>query len=392
MTRPDRAGGRGGRAREPRGGRRTGRGADPRPARRRARALAARRPGARRTRSTRCATLVVAGGKRLRPAFCHWAFVGAGGDPDDADRGRRRRRARAAPQLRPRARRHHGRLRPAPGRARGAPGVHRAARGGRVAGPVPPVRRGRGDPRRRLRVRLRRRAHGRRLARGPRASSTSCASSSASASTSTSARPRPAGATRRQARTIEWYKSGKYTVERPLHLGAALAGRLDELQAPLSAFGLPLGEAFQMRDDLLGVFGTRGRHRQARRRRPARGQAHAAARRRVGPGRRRRPGAARPGRRRRPRPPTRSPRSATCSSRRARSRRSRRASSALVDESLAALETRCRSPTTPRPRWPSSAASSPGATAEPTAPFRRREAAIDANPVRTGRRPAPPIG
>src|ERR671911_1803490 len=27
--------------------------------------------------------LVDAGGKRLRPAFCYWAFVGAGGDPDD---------------------------------------------------------------------------------------------------------------------------------------------------------------------------------------------------------------------------------------------------------------------------------------------------------------------
>jgi geranylgeranyl diphosphate synthase type I len=59
-----------------------------------------------------------------------------------------------------------------------------------------------------------------------------------------------------RARTIEWYKSGKYTVERPLHVGAALAGRLDELQAPLSAFGLPLGEAFQLRDDFLGVFGA----------------------------------------------------------------------------------------------------------------------------------------
>ena len=58
-----------------------------------------------------------------------------------------------------------------------------------------------------------------------------------------------------QAERIERYKSGKYTVERPLHLGAALAGRLDELADPLSAVGLPLGEAFQMRDDLLGVFG-----------------------------------------------------------------------------------------------------------------------------------------
>jgi geranylgeranyl diphosphate synthase type I len=57
------------------------------------------------------------------------------------------------------------------------------------------------------------------------------------------------------ARRISRFKSGKYTVERPLHLGAALAGRLPELAAPLSAYGLPLGEAFQMRDDLLGAFG-----------------------------------------------------------------------------------------------------------------------------------------
>ena len=60
-----------------------------------------------------------------------------------------------------------------------------------------------------------------------------------------------------QAARIERYKSGKYTVERPLHLGASLAGRLAELAGPLSAVGLPLGEAFQLRDDLLGVFGDR---------------------------------------------------------------------------------------------------------------------------------------
>ena len=57
------------------------------------------------------------------------------------------------------------------------------------------------------------------------------------------------------AHRIARYKSGKYTVERPLHLGAALAGRLDDLAEPLSAFGLPLGEAFQLRDDILGTFG-----------------------------------------------------------------------------------------------------------------------------------------
>ena len=59
------------------------------------------------------------------------------------------------------------------------------------------------------------------------------------------------------ARQIARYKSGKYTIERPLHLGAALAGALSSLEAPLTAYGDPLGEAFQLRDDVLGVFGDR---------------------------------------------------------------------------------------------------------------------------------------
>ncbi len=58
---------------------------------------------------------------------------------------------------------------------------------------------------------------------------------------------------------IARYKSGKYTIERPLHFGASLA-LSDSHQRSLftdifSEFGLPLGEAFQLRDDLLGVFG-----------------------------------------------------------------------------------------------------------------------------------------
>lgn len=61
------------------------------------------------------------------------------------------------------------------------------------------------------------------------------------------------------ARRIARYKSGKYTIERPLHVGAALAGRLDELAGPLSAYGAPLGEAFQLRDDILGTFGDEAR-------------------------------------------------------------------------------------------------------------------------------------
>jgi geranylgeranyl diphosphate synthase type I len=57
------------------------------------------------------------------------------------------------------------------------------------------------------------------------------------------------------AMTVLRYKSAKYSVERPLHLGAALAGGSASTLAELTAFGLPLGEAFQLRDDLLGVFG-----------------------------------------------------------------------------------------------------------------------------------------
>jgi geranylgeranyl diphosphate synthase type I len=60
-----------------------------------------------------------------------------------------------------------------------------------------------------------------------------------------------------QAERICRYKSGKYTIERPMHLGAALAApvRFDEIAPRLSAYGLPLGDAFQMRDDVMGAFG-----------------------------------------------------------------------------------------------------------------------------------------
>mgnify|MGYP006277431023 CR=1 FL=1 len=58
-----------------------------------------------------------------------------------------------------------------------------------------------------------------------------------------------------RARRVMRYKTTAYTIERPLHLGAALAGADDATFAAYSAFGVPLGEAFQLRDDLLGVFG-----------------------------------------------------------------------------------------------------------------------------------------
>jgi geranylgeranyl diphosphate synthase type I len=58
-----------------------------------------------------------------------------------------------------------------------------------------------------------------------------------------------------RARNVIRYKSAKYTIEHPLLIGGTLAGADDDLLATYSAFGLPLGEAFQLRDDVLGVFG-----------------------------------------------------------------------------------------------------------------------------------------
>jgi len=58
-----------------------------------------------------------------------------------------------------------------------------------------------------------------------------------------------------RALVVVRFKSAKYTVERPLHVGAVLAGADSSFVDALSAYGMPLGEAFQLRDDVLGVFG-----------------------------------------------------------------------------------------------------------------------------------------
>jgi geranylgeranyl diphosphate synthase type I len=58
-----------------------------------------------------------------------------------------------------------------------------------------------------------------------------------------------------RARWVAAYKSGRYTVERPLHLGATVAGASGRLVRGYRRYGAPLGEAFQLRDDVLGVFG-----------------------------------------------------------------------------------------------------------------------------------------
>lgn len=57
------------------------------------------------------------------------------------------------------------------------------------------------------------------------------------------------------AMRINRYKTAAYTIERPLHLGAAIAGADERLIAAYRTFGTDIGIAFQLRDDLLGVFG-----------------------------------------------------------------------------------------------------------------------------------------
>lgn len=51
-------------------------------------------------------------------------------------------------------------------------------------------------------------------------------------------------------------KSGNYTVRRPLEIGAAMSGCTDRTVTGLGHYGTAIGEAFQLRDDLLGVFGS----------------------------------------------------------------------------------------------------------------------------------------
>ncbi|QIK72939.1 polyprenyl synthetase family protein [Propioniciclava coleopterorum] len=55
--------------------------------------------------------------------------------------------------------------------------------------------------------------------------------------------------------TVVTWKSASYSVRRPLLVGAAAAGADEAQLAALTAFGQPLGRAFQYRDDVLGIFG-----------------------------------------------------------------------------------------------------------------------------------------
>jgi geranylgeranyl diphosphate synthase, type I len=200
------------------------------------------------------AQLAQASAKRIRPAFCYWAYVGAGGDPDDPmviDAGVAFELLQAFALV-------HDDVMDGSATRRGAPAAHLEFASRHT------MARWRGEPRRfgeAVAILIGDLAH-------------------VYADQMMSQAPVPAQEVwhelrlelnvgqyldvlgtargdlqRERAHLIARYKSGKYTIERPLHVGVALAGRLDELEVPLSAFGDPLGEAFQLRDDVLGAFG-----------------------------------------------------------------------------------------------------------------------------------------
>ena len=202
------------------------------------------------------ARLVLAGGKRLRPAFCHWGFVGAGGNPDD----QRVIDAGAAFELMHAFALFHDDVMDGSATRRGEPTTHV------VMSQLHDKHSWVGESRRF--------GEGAAILVGDLAF--------VYADQLLLGAPQPvwsiwnelrvelnfgqyldmlgsANSERRlvKAERICRYKSGKYTIERPLHLGAVLAApeKTEQLLPALSAYGLPLGDAFQMRDDVMGAFG-----------------------------------------------------------------------------------------------------------------------------------------
>ena len=61
--------------------------------------------------------------------------------------------------------------------------------------------------------------------------------------------------TEKDVMKVNTFKTAAYTIEGPLHMGAMLAGTGEDNLKTLSSFAMPLGQAFQLQDDILGMFG-----------------------------------------------------------------------------------------------------------------------------------------
>lgn len=204
---------------------------------------------------------LLAGGKRLRPAFCYWGWRGAGGTPEFDDAALR---ASASLEFLQACALIHDDVMDGSDTRRGLPSAHR-----RFAG----VHRGAewlGSPESfgvgaaillgdlclswADEVLLNTAFSAETLRRGKAVYDEMRTELMAGQYLDLLEQARGGGSVERALAVVR-YKSAKYTIERPLHLGAALAGADDSVMAAYTGYGLPLGEAFQLRDDILGVFG-----------------------------------------------------------------------------------------------------------------------------------------
>lgn len=200
--------------------------------------------------------LVLSGGKRLRPAFCHWGYVGAGGDPDDC----RVVDAGGAFELMHAFALFHDDVMDDADTRRGAATTHvvHSARHAEQGWAGEARRYGEGVA---ILVGDLAFVYADVLLRGAPVEALEIWDE-LRIELNIGQFLDVAGSVQRvraveAAERICRYKSGKYTIERPLHLGAVMAApeRAAELVPGLSAYGLPLGDAFQMRDDVMGAFG-----------------------------------------------------------------------------------------------------------------------------------------
>ncbi len=213
------------------------------------------------------ATQLLAGGKRLRPAFCVWGFVAADGLP--ADEPTALLRAAASLDLLHVSALVHDDVMDASDVRRGQPAAHRQfeaqhAGSARLGDAAAFGRAGAillGDLLVMWSVQLLQQCG---LEPAVLAAATPIAETMRTEVTCgqyldivAQAQPlgEDVGRALDEAERVVEYKSARYTVSRPCQLGAALAGGDDRLQTALAAYGSPLGRAFQFRDDELGVFG-----------------------------------------------------------------------------------------------------------------------------------------